>query len=71
MNQILLSFLCGAAFLGGAVSVLILIAMWTQFRDKAGREELYGYWKESIAKHTVQLELLTRIAAALEAKRDK
>jgi hypothetical protein len=71
MNQILLSFLCGAAFLGGAIAVLVLLGMWTKLKDKSGREELLGYWKSSLAKHDTQLALIERLVVALESKKDK
>ena len=68
MNQILLSFLCGAAFIGGAVAMTVLVMLVNLFRTKKDRDELFGYWRSSISKHGEQISVLERIADALEEK---
>lgn len=37
MQQILMYFLCGAAFIGGGAAVVLLVAMAVQVKDKKGR----------------------------------
>ena len=66
MNTILLSFLCGAAFIGGAAATTCMVAMAVQLKDKKGRSEIAAYWQDSLMKHDEQLLLLDRIAAAIE-----
>lgn len=66
MNPILLSFLCGAAFIGGAVAMTVLVIMVKSASTKKDREELFGYWKSSIEKHSAQIATLDRIAAIME-----
>lgn len=66
MNPILLSFLCGAAFIGGAAATTCFVVLAMQLKDRKGRDELFGYWKESISKHTEQVAILNRIAAVME-----
>ena len=68
MNQILLSFLCGAAFIGGAVAMTLLAVLANGFRTKKDREELFGYWRDSIASHREQIAVLKLIADAVEEK---
>ena len=70
MNQILLSFVCGAAFIGGAVMTAFLIIMVKSASSKKDREELYGYWRESIVKHGEQIAVLQRIAASVEKRKE-
>lgn len=69
MNQILLSFLCGAAFIGGAAVTVCMVALAVSLKEKSGREKLYGYWQSSIDNHKLQLSVLGRIAEAWDAKR--
>lgn len=71
MNQILLSFLCGAAFIGGATAMTILVVLAKSTTSKKERDELFGYWKSSLAKHDRQLELMARMCVAMEAEKDK
>lgn len=70
MNQILLSFLCGAAFIGGAVAMTLLVFMVKTAATKKDRDELMGYWKASIAGQTAQLAILERMAAQMEKRKD-
>ena len=66
MNQILLSFLCGAAFIGGAVAMTVLVIMVKSASSKKDRDELMGYWRSSIEKHAAQILVLERIATVME-----
>jgi hypothetical protein len=66
MNTILLSFLCGSAFIGGGVATTCLVSLAVSLKDKKGRDELHGYWRKSISNHEIQLEVLERIASQLE-----
>lgn len=66
MNPILLSFLCGAAFIGGGAATVVLVAIAVSMKDGKGRDELYGYWRESIALHGKQIAIIERIATQLE-----
>lgn len=66
MNPILLCFLCGAAFIGGAVVVVVFVAMTVSFKDKENREKLHGYWVKSLENHSNQLLMLDRIAGCME-----
>lgn len=70
MNQILLSFLCGAAFIGGAVMTTLLVIFFNAFRTKNDRDELFGYWQQSITKHAEQIMVLERLVAAMEKRKD-
>ena len=71
MNQILLSFLCGAAFIGGATATTILVILVNGAKSKDDREALKSYWRESVLKHTAQIAVLERIAAVMENSTDK
>lgn len=66
MNPILLSFLCGAAFIGGATATTMFVVLAFQLKDKKGRQEIIEYWHRSIANHVIQIQVLTRIAVAVE-----
>jgi hypothetical protein len=70
MNPILLSFLCGAAFIGGATAVVVMVAVVATSKDSKGREELYGYWRSSISKQGDQIAVLERIASAVEKRKN-
>lgn len=72
MNPILLSFLCGAAFIGGAVATTVLVIFVKSSSAKQDREELFSYWKQSTFNHQQQIDMLARIAISLEQnKKDK
>ena len=68
MNPILLSFLCGAAFIGGAAVVVIMVAMAVSLKEKEYRNSLLGYWREANSNQISQIAALKRIADALEKK---
>jgi len=66
MNTIILSFLCGAAFIGGAVATVCMVALAVQLKDKQSREEIKAFWRESLDRHSKQVEILGDIAATME-----
>jgi hypothetical protein len=70
MNSIILSFLCGAAFIGGAVAMTVLVIMVKSAASKKNREEIHAYWRNSLEKHATQLAILERIAAVMEKRKD-
>ena len=70
MNPILLSFLCGVAFIGGAVMMTLIVVFFNAFRTKKDRDELFGYWRDSIAKHAEQIAVLERLVSAMEKRKD-
>jgi len=70
MNTILLSFLCGAAFIGGAVAMTVLVIMVKSESSKKDRDEIHAYWRGSLEKHATQLAILERIAAVMEKRKD-
>ena len=70
MNTILLSFLCGAAFIGGAAATTVMVVMVVQSKDKKVRNEIAEYWKESLIQHEKQLSLLERIVQVMEKRKD-
>jgi len=69
MNPILISFLCGAAFIGGAVATTLLVVMARSWASKKDRDELYSYWRASIEKHGEQVAILNRIAETIENRK--
>lgn len=69
MNPILLCFLCGAAFIGGAVVVVVFVTMTVTFKNKEDREKLHGYWVQSLKNHAFQLDAIGRIADCMEKDR--
>ena len=71
MNPILLSFLCGAAFIGGATATTVMVLLIVQLRDKKGRKEISEYWMQSLAKHDIQLGYMARIVAVMEMQKRK
>ena len=46
----------------------LLAVLANGFRTKKDREELFGYWRDSIASHREQIAVLKRIADAVEEK---
>jgi len=70
MNPILLSFLCGAAFIGGAVAMTVLVIMVKSASTKKDREEIHAYWRNSLEKHATQLAILERMAVIMEKRKD-
>lgn len=68
MNQILLSFLCGCAFIGGAAMSVVMVSLFNTMKSKSDRAELVGYWKQANESQKVQVEILERIAACNERK---
>ena len=67
MNQILLSALCGAAFIGGAVAVVIMVSWVLTMKDRNKyNEKLMAYWEQSTQSHRDQIKMLERIAEVAE-----
>lgn len=60
IDSMVLSFLCGAAFIGGAMTVLVCVAVIVQIKDSKGRAEVRDQWER-------QLELLARQVGVLES----
>lgn len=69
MSPILLSFLCGAAFIGGAVAVTVLVCLADTIKTRKDRDELFGYWRDLSEKHATQNAILERIAAVMERQK--
>lgn len=69
MNQILLCFLCGAAFIGGGAATVWMVSIAVSLKNKHGHEELMGCWRGSLEKHDKQLAILTRMADAIERRK--
>jgi hypothetical protein len=65
MDSVILSFLCGAAFIGGAMAVLICVAMIVQLRDKKGREEVKEQWDRQLELMSNQVGTLMHIDASI------
>lgn len=68
MKEIVLSFLCGAAFIGGAATVFCGLTIMWQFRDKESRDQAKKEMAELIAAKTKQNTILERIAAYYDKK---
>lgn len=71
MNSILLSFLCGAAFIGGAVATTVLVLMVKTAASKKDVEAIKSYWERSLEKHDTQLKLIERIVLSIEKRNDE
>jgi hypothetical protein len=69
MDTILLSFLCGAAFIGGGVATTLMVVwgmtVWNT-PNKKNNEQLMDYWHKSNENHVQQVKILERIAATIE-----
>lgn len=71
MDQILLSFLCGSAFIGGAAAVTYLVCIAiNRSKNSKFNEELLEYWRKSNESHLRQIDALEKIAKNLEAKKN-
>jgi hypothetical protein len=71
MNPILLSFLCGAAFIGGAVATTILVFTVVSLKDRQIRAEMVQYWKDSLEKQERQLLLLESMVSAVDGIKER
>lgn len=72
MDSVVLSFLCGAAFIGGALMVLISVAMIVQLRDAKGRQEVKEQWDRQLDLMSQQVGTLMYIENAIrERKSDR
>lgn len=70
MDAILLSFLQGAAFLGGAATVFVGLGLVYQMRDTKGREEVAKQWEKQVGLLSNQVIELGRMAESLESIND-
>lgn len=68
MNSVILSFLCGAAFIGGALMVLICVAVIVQLKDSKGRQEVKEQWDRQLELMTQQVATLVSIEAAIRER---
>jgi hypothetical protein len=67
VESVLLSAMCGAAFVAGGGAMLLMIAFLASVKDKASRQEMVDYWKESLSNQRQQIGELAKIACVLEA----
>lgn len=65
MNPVILSFLCGAAFIGGALMVLICVAVIVQLKDSKGRQEVKEQWDRQLELMSQQVGTLMEIEQAI------
>lgn len=68
MDSVILSFLCGAAFIGGAMTVLMCVVLIVQIRDKKGRDELNVMWERQLELMSQQVGTLMHIEAAIRER---
>lgn len=68
MDSVILSFLCGAAFIGGAMTVLFGVAIILQLRDSKGRQEVRECWGRQIDLLSQQVGVLMQIEAAIRQR---
>ena len=68
MDSVILSFLCGAAFIGGAMTVLLSVVLIVQIRDKKGRDELNVMWERQLELMSQQVGTLMHIEAAIRER---
>lgn len=65
MDSVILSFLCGAAFIGGALMVLICVAVIVQLKDSKGRKEVKDQWDRQLELMAQQVGTLMEIEQAI------
>jgi hypothetical protein len=68
MDSVILSFLCGAAFIGGAMTVLLSVVLIVQIRDKKGRDEMNVMWERQLELMSQQVGTLMHIEAAIRER---
>ena len=66
MNQIIISALCGAAFLGGALVVLVGVSWIVAYRDTKARQDMNDRWDKQLDAQEDQITVLDRIARCME-----
>lgn len=71
MNPVILSFLCGAAFIGGALMVLICVAVIVQLKDSKGRQEVKEMWDRQLELMAQQVGTLMEIEQAIRQHNSK
>ena len=64
MNSILTSFLCGAAFIGGAAATTVFVVLAQQWRNGGINKALMAYWEKSIICHERQIDVLSELVEA-------
>lgn len=65
MNSVVMSFLCGAAFIGGALMVLLCVVVIVQLKDSKGRAEVREQWDNQLKLLALQVETLIEIEKAI------
>jgi hypothetical protein len=68
MDSVILSFLCGAAFIGGAMAVLVCVAVIVQLKDSKGRQEVQEHWDRYFELMSQQVGTLMRIEEAIRQR---
>ena len=71
MDSVILSFLCGAAFIGGAMTVLVCVAVIVQLKDSKGRQDAKEQWDRQIDLMSQQVGTLMHIEAAIRDAGDE
>lgn len=71
MDSVVLSFMCGAAFIGGALTVLVMAAMFAQLKDAKGREKLHEQWDRQLELMSQQVGTLMHIEQAIREQESR
>ena len=71
MNSVILSFLCGAAFIGGALTVLVCVVAVVKLKDSKGRQEVKEQWDKHIELMQSQASTLMHIEVAIREHNSK
>ena len=66
IEQIWLSFVCGAAFIGGAVAVVGAVCVCLTVARKSADASYLKYYTESLELHRKQVETHNEILATLQ-----
>ena len=65
MDSVVMSFLCGAAFIGGALMVLLCVVVIVQLKDSKGRAEVREQWDNQLKLLSLQVDALASIEEAI------
>lgn len=68
MDSVILSFLCGAAFIGGALMVLVCAAVIVQLKDSKGRKEVKEMLDRQLELQAQQVGTLMEIELAIRQR---
>lgn len=68
MDSVILSFLCGAAFIGGALMVLVCVAVIVQLKDSKGRKEVKEMLDRQLELQAQQVGTLMEIELAIRQR---